>query len=369
MAATRRAAAALGALAACAALGAPSGARATDRVAAAFTLYADSDHVTVASPRIAGSIDVGPVTASVTATVDVVSAASVDLVTAASPGGFEEARVEATGAASYDFREGRTVSAHFGASREPDYFSFTAGGGASWDVLDRQATLGLEYSYTRSDVGRTDDEIFSRLKEQHALELSVSPLLARWAVADVAYGLTAVEGFQANPYRYVRLYAPGSPAHATAVAEHVPDQRFRHVATVRLRLRAARPLFAMVEQSFYADTWGVLAHAARARASLALGAFTVSVEGRGYRQLGASFYERRYETFPSAPTLRTADKELGPMWTARIGPHVDWTSPVPSGGSLRIGIGGDMLHMRYLDYEFLSSRTAWTVGADAALEL
>jgi hypothetical protein len=344
-------------------------ARAADHVNGTVFYYADSDHVRVLSPSLAGTAAVGPVTASTRASVDIVSAASVDLVSAASPRGFTEQRAQVDLDAAYDLGRGRTIDGLFAVSREPDFLTYTGGAGASWDVLDRSATLGLRYAFSHSKVGRTDDAAFSRVRMQHQAEVSFSPLLSKNAVADVVYALTVVDGYQANPYRYVRLYEPGAATFATAVTERVPELRVRHAAVLRVRVRLARPLFGVGEYRAYADSWGVLAHSAMARAIVPLGPFTFTAEARAYRQTAASFYRRRYDTFPSAPDLRTADKELGPLWTALGGLHVEWGRRVGRVEALRIGVGGDYLHMRYLDNALLPSRDAGMLSVEITVEL
>jgi hypothetical protein len=94
----------------------------------------------------------------------------------------------------------------------------------------------------------------------------------------------------------------------------------------------------------------------------------LSLEGRGYFQRRASFYRRRYETFPRIPEHRTADKELGPMWTALGGVDLEWSPAVTFVSALRFGIGFDLYHMRYLDHPALSRRTAMIGTFDVELE-
>ena len=342
--------------------------RASDGVDAAFLYYADSDHVTVASPHLSGSLTVGRIGATVATTVDVISAASTDIVTAASSDGFEEIRAEGSAAVSYELREGRSLSAHAGTSHAPDYTSYSAGAGAQWDVFGRAAAVSLGYTFAHGEAGRVDDTSFSRTKAQHQIDLGLSPILSPRLVADFSYGLTVVDGYQANPYRFVRLYARGAASHATAVREWVPLERVRHAAAARLRFRLARPVYGLVEHQGYFDTWGMWATALRARATLALGPWTLGLDGRLYRQTGAAFYRRRYAVDAPVPVFRTADKELGPMWTARFGPRVDWTTRLPHVEALRVGVGGDVYHMRYLDFAYLDQRTAWLASVDAALE-
>lgn len=105
-----------------------------------------------------------------------------------------------------------------------------------------------------------------------------------------------------------------------------------------------------------------------ARAMVEVGPFTFTAVGRAYRQTAAVFYRRRYDTYPSEPALRTADKELGPIWTGLGGLRAEWAPRLGRIATLRLGIGGDVLYMRYLDYALLSSRTAGMMSLDATVE-
>lgn len=371
MAATDRAARAARALlaAALAATWTPR-ARATDHATGVVQYYADDDRVRVVSPRASATIERGPATLGARAGVDFVSAASVDLVTAASPRGFEETRVEGGGSGLVKLGEATSVGASVGTSVEPDFSTWTARASASRDVLARLGTVALSYAFGRSTIGRHDDLAFSRARATHELQLSYSHVLRRDAALDVAYDLALVDGFQANPYRFVRLYGPGGGAHATAVPERVPDVRWRHAAVARLRTRLVGALFAVGEYRFYTDTWGMIGHTAKLRATLGWGgdAWTLSLEGRGHVQTAVNFYRERYETFPGVPELRTAEKDLGLLWSVLGGTHLQWSTPLSKGSTLRLGAGADVYHLRYLDYAFLRARTALIGTFDTTLE-
>ena len=211
--------------------------------------------------------------------------------------------------------------------------------------------------------------MFEAFRQTHQLEASWSHVLSPTVVLDLAYGLTLVSGYQANPYRFVRLYFPGEALQATGIAERTPDFRARHAGTVRVRARLTPALFSAAEYTFYADSWGMLAHTASARASFTFTpAWTLVGEARGHTQTGVSFYRRRYETLPEAPSFRTAEKEFGPMWTVLGSLHLDWTPEITWGENFRVGLGADFLHMRYLDHPLLTNRNAVIGMIDASWE-
>lgn len=342
-------------------------ARAEDRVDGAVTVYSDTDHVTVVAPSLAGTMELGDRTTLTARTAaDFVTAASVDLVTAASPRGFSEVRTEADAGANLRLGDGSFLNGGYSVSHEPDFLTHTLSAGAARDVLDRQATVTVGYSYSHSSIGRTNDSSFQRTRDMHQADLGWSHVLSPASVVDLSYGVSLVAGYQANAYRYVRLYEPDAVTHATAVPERTPDLRLRHSVSARLRSRLTRAVYGLVDYRLYADSWGMLAHTLRARASVSFAgdAWTVALEGRGYVQGGADFYRARYDSFPFAPEWRTADKQLGPLWTALGGVHLEWSPAVQRFEAVRVGLGADVLHMRYLDDLFLASRTALVASVD-----
>jgi len=350
--------------------GVSAAAQAADRAHSSVLIYTDSDHVQVISPKVSGSKEVGAATTHASVAFDFITAASVDLVTAASPRGFSETRTQVDAGSSYDLGAGMGADASYHLSQEPDFLTHSVHVSGNRSLLARMATLQLRYVYSHSDIGRHGDATFARTRQTHDADVAWTHILSPTAAADVGYNLSIVDGFQANPYRFVRLYASNAGAHDTAVTERTPDLRYRHAAMLRLRTRVRPGLFAHGEYRIYTDTWGMIAHTLTARAALQLGsnAWTLTAEARGHTQSAVTFYRQRYVTFPNAPDLRTADKELGSMWTALGGMHIEWSPRVNSAQTLSFSAGADLLHMRYLDYAFLAARTAVLATVSATWE-
>jgi hypothetical protein len=350
-------------------LGLSTQAGATDRAHGSVMIYSDNDHVTVIAPAVTGSRDIGHTTVDAQVRFDLISAASVDLMTAASPRGFTETRTQVDAGARQDFGLGTALDLGYHLSHEPDFLTHGAHIGGTRDILGRQATVTGSYGFGWSDVGRHGDPTFSKSRQTHDADLGWTQILSPNAALDMGYGLGFVQGFQASAYRFVRLYAPGADVHATSVAERTPDQRFRHALHVRLRTRPVAGLFVHGDYRFYTDSWGMTGHTLTLRGAVELTpAWTLTAEGRGHVQDAVTFYRARYDTIPEAPDLRTADKELGPMWTALAGLHLAWQPDLRAIEGLRVSAGTDVLHMRYLDYAFLSARTAWIVTFDVTWE-
>ncbi|MGH7271783.1 MAG: DUF3570 domain-containing protein, partial [Polyangiaceae bacterium] len=129
---------------------------ATERAALELGGYNDSDHVSVLTPSIALSIE-NTSGASLAATylVDVVSAASVDIVSTASSR-WNEVRQAGSIVAGYkphDF--GIDVGTSF--SSEPDYLSYGAYAMVTKDFDQKNWTLFFGYGFTHDTIGRCGD--------------------------------------------------------------------------------------------------------------------------------------------------------------------------------------------------------------------
>jgi hypothetical protein len=343
---------------------------ATERAGSAVLMYRDSDHVTVWKPVGTVSSDQGQLSAHARWSTDFISAASVDLVTAASPGGYTEQRHESELGGGWAFGEGRRLDLSATVSRERDFRSDAIGLSGNWEWFDRRLTAVAGVGLAAAATGRAGDAQLWRDRTSRDAHVQASLVLTPHSVLDLVWTIQQLQGYQASLYRYVRLFQGDSPLHQTAVTEQVPGERVRHAGLLRLRQRLGQAWFAQLDYRLYGDTWGMVAHTAATRALWTLpgDAWTLSAEGRAHSQTGASFYRGVYQTLPEAPQWRTADKELGPMWTASGGLHLEWTARPTPAQAVRVGIGGDVMHMRYLDHPYLRERTALLATIDLSWE-
>src|SRR5580698_8507984 len=148
--------------AACAAvalsIASPSGAAGPSpqgRVATEVAGYADTDHVAVLTPSISGHVEDPAAGWAVDGTylVDVISAASVDIVSTASPR-WTEVRQAGDASASYKPKELGVASAG-SVSSEPDYIAYSAGCAITQDLDGYNLTFLLGYGYGHDIIART----------------------------------------------------------------------------------------------------------------------------------------------------------------------------------------------------------------------
>lgn len=342
--------------------------------------YTDSDSVNVVTPGIEGSVEdpLSGWTVGGSYLVDIVSAASVDIVSTASPH-WTEVRHAATLNGKY--QPGRVGYGVSGAvSSEPDYVSLSGGGSLTLDLANKNVVPLIGYSYAQDTAGRsgTPFSVYSHVLHRHtvnlALELVLDPSTLITFVGD---GIFEV-GNQAKPYRYIPMFAPnvapeipaGAPGDQVnqlrlpgRVAERLPLSRNRFALSARLAQRLSASTFIINERA-YADDWGVKASTTDIRFVIDVGKrFSVWPHLRFHVQSGASFWKRAYiaELGPggltNVPAYRAGDRELSPLFEGDFGAGVRWNignALSPRAWSLVLEVEGGTTS--YRDALFISHR-------------
>ncbi|AKV02280.1 hypothetical protein AKJ09_08943 [Labilithrix luteola] len=318
----------------------------TARASTEVAGYKDSFATSVLTPSI-GAIVENPTAGwgvSGRYLVDVVSAASPDIVSTASPRWTE---VRHAGTVGGRYKPGNFgVAASGGVSYTPDYLSIVGGGQLIQDLDEKNLTLVAGYSYGHDTIGRTGTpfSVFSHDLTYHTITAGISRVVNKGLVIGV-YGDAIIErGDQSKPYRYVPMFAPGVAqaiprgASVDTVAsfriqarplEQLPLERDRWAVTGRLAWRAQRTTL-RVEERLYTDSWSLSATTTDARYFIDLAErVTIWPHARLHVQSGTNFWQRAYEA-PSAanlPAFRTGDRELGPLTNVGLG------------GGLRLALG------------------------------
>ncbi len=280
-----------------------------DEVSMVYNLYAGGG-ISVRGPAVIVRKEMmGKTAIEAGARVDLVSSASIDVVTQASK--YSEERKEYTLGGSHIFGE-TLVSASYTLSDEPDYTSDTYAFGMSHDLFDKNLTLSFRVARSWDKVGQNDDpdfgwKDFSRTLYTASLTQSFSP---RWLV-QFNYEVSADDGYINNPYR------SALSTNNALIDEHYPDARTGQAVVFRTR-------YAFLEETsegpgrlesaiqmdyrYYQDTFDVRSHTGKILYQRYLvsnwlaGAFY-----RYYQQDAASFYGDR---LPVDQLFRARDKEL-----------------------------------------------------------
>ena len=338
--------------------------------------YADSDHVEVLTPSVAGEVE--DPTAGWSAhgeyLVDAVSAASVDIVSTASRHWTE---VRQAGGAQAAFKPGNVgVTGSGSFSSEPDYLAWAAGGSGSVDLAQKNVTLLWGYAYGHDTVGRsgTPFSVFSRSLARNAFNGAVTVVMDPATILVLGGDFVRERGDPSKPYRYVPLFAPAVAATIGVGAsidevnrlrlserplEQLPLARDRYAAWARYLHRFSRATLRL-EERLYTDSWSLRASSTDARLLVDRGERWIwSSHLRLYGQSAVSFWRRAYTlTDAGAPALRTGDRELGPLWSLTGGSGVRWKGGRAHPTGWAVGADLDLIWTSFLDDLYVTGRFA-----------
>ena len=239
--------------------------------------------------------------------VDMVSSASIDVVTTASP--YKEERNQAS--LALDMLNGKTqYSVGFAGSDENDYTAKTASFDISQDLFGDLTTLSIGFSRGWDEVRKRDDKEFSEPVDRRSYRLGLSQIVTPALMMGFAYETITDEGFLNNPYRSVRYLDPDTGAGYAYQAEVYPRTRTSNAASVNARYFLPYRSALHGEYRWFTDTWGIDASTVRLGYTQPLGKRWV-IEGgyRWYDQSAADFYS---DLFPREDfqNFLARDKEL-----------------------------------------------------------
>jgi hypothetical protein len=330
---------------------------ANDSFEAKTQVYVDSDHTTVVSPVAAISRDAwsgGTLSASYVA--DVVSSASIDVVSNATTH-MSDFRSEITAGVSQKLRN-TTFSGGYVYSVENDYSSHNANFGLAQDFFDKNTTLAVGYTFSTNSIWRSDDQNFRRQSLLvNGISGSWTQVLDKATIMQLSYSFSNNSGYQASPYRWVKIEAADLSGFVSKVPETDPDVRDRHAIVAGLNRHLGSDSSLQGDYRLYLDSWGVLAHTVQLRYFVVLGGdVTLRLRERFYYQNGADFFRSHYT---ARQTYMTADRELSTFWSNIVGAKLGWRLPWVH-RALELEAKVDFFYFKYSDFALLSQR----VGAD-----
>jgi hypothetical protein len=350
----------------------------TKRVALEMSAYTDSDNVTVFTPSMNATIENVTQGASISGhyLVDVVSAASVDIVSTAS-GRWNEVRQAGGLEGTYKPREtGVTVAGAL--SSEPDYLSYSVGAQLTHDFDEKNSTLLLGYGYGHDTVGYhfTPFSVFSHIVQTSTISLGLTQVIDRSTVGSLVLDVGIEDGDQSKPYRYIPMFssteAPNVPNGASIATvtderlpmrpiEQLPLSRQRYSLTGRLAHRFDGSTV-RAEERVYADSWLMAASTSDLRWIFDLGRrVEVWPHLRFHAQNGVDFWQRAYvvETGFEIPEYRTGNRELGPLVSETVGGGVKvFLGKAGNPKSLSLALHCDGSYTSYLDDLYILGRTS-----------
>lgn len=252
---------------------------------------------------------------------DLVSSASIDVVTTASP--YTEERNQGSVGATY-LHANTTMNIGYTRSVESDFTGNSLNFSVSQDMFGDMTTLTLGYALGWDEVGKSNDETFRREADRQQYSIGLTQIVSRNLIMGFAFEAITDEGFLNNPYRSVRFLAPAEQAGYQYQSEIYPNTRTSGAGSVSARY--FMPWRAALHGSYryFSDTWGIEAHTAE------IGyvhpwkmGLTFNTRYRYYTQQQADFYA---DLFPRADfqNFMARDKELSTFQNHTLRVGVSW---------------------------------------------
>jgi hypothetical protein len=321
-------------------------------------LYIDNDHTTVVSPLVHAEADVTPTVHIVGNYVaDVVTSASVDIVTQASKTTIHDLRQEGTFGVGKTLKSW-TIGGDYIYSHENDYLSHNFDASLSRRFADNDTTLGLAAHVSLDRVGRSGDINFHRALTAASVDFTWTQVWTPRLVAQLTLHHETDEGFQTSPYRLVPIYGDPSGMNPPVfwLPETDPGSRNREAIGLVASQHILTDSALQGEYRFYFDDWGVVSHTIGATYRVNLSPrLELRFRERFYTQLSALFYRAVY-TGPEK--YMAMDRELSNLWSNLVGGKVTYKLRSDIAAELKL----DYFFYRYLDFPKLPSRSGANVG-------
>lgn len=179
--------------------------------------------------------------------VDMLSNASIDVVTTASP--YEETRNEYGVVADYVYRNSHLVVAG-SSSKEPDYKANAVNLDVAQEVFGGMTTIGLGFTSGSDDVGKKNAPEFSEKARHWRYRIGVTQILTpRW-LANLNFEAVSDDGYLGSPYRTALVFGASVP-------ERVPSTRTSRAVKLSILGEVASGNVAYADYRYFWDTWGI----------------------------------------------------------------------------------------------------------------
>ncbi len=240
--------------------------------------------------------------------VDMISSASIDVVTTASP--YTEERTQWS--LGMDYLHGNTTMRfNYTTREESDFDAETFAFSVSQDMFGDLTTLTLSYALGDDLVRKVDDPTFEEPLDRQIYGVGVTQILTKNLITALNFETITEEGYLNNPYRVVRYFDPATGGYLFE-GELYPNTRTSNA--LGLRARYFLPYRAAVEGEYryFTDTWDIDGHTAAVTYIHPWGDWTFTGKYRYHDQTGAHFYRDLFPG-PEFTNFRGRDKELSEL--------------------------------------------------------
>ncbi|MFQ5936522.1 MAG: DUF3570 domain-containing protein, partial [Acidiferrobacterales bacterium] len=269
---------------------------------------------------------------------DTISAASIDVVTLASP--YTERRDEF--GVGVDVLHRNTLL-QFGLTRseENDYEADSVGFRLSQEMFGGMTTFSLAYGQEHDVIGRVDDPTFEEDADRYRYRLNLAQILSKTVRMEVTYEAITDDGFLNNPYRAARVQGAFVP-------ERYPRTRTSQALALRFLKYLKRNRSIRFGYRHFTDTWDIKANNFEIAFNQYFGRrWLLELGYRYYSQTSASFYS---DNFATEQNFMARDKELSTFTDQSIMAKLTY-SFLPGGGR-RLGRGTSNLVFNHIEFDY-----------------
>jgi len=246
--------------------------------------------------------------------VDMISSASIDVITTASP--YEEERTQYSFTGDY-LRGNTTLSAGYTNSTESDFDAETFSFAVSQDMFGQLTTLTLSYAFGDDTVRRSDDPTFFRDNTRQHYGVGLTQILTRNMIAALNVEVITDEGFLNNPYRSVRYLDPASSVGYSFEPEVYPGTRTTNAVGIRTKYYLPYRAALEAQYRYFTDTWDIESHTGSLAYTHPWRDYVFTAKYRYHQQTGAHFFRDIFSR-SQATNFRGRDKELSPLTSSTI---------------------------------------------------
>lgn len=284
--------------------------------------------------------------------VDMVSNASIDVVTQASA--YKETRTAYNVGLDYVYRDAE-VTVNVEDSREPDYTAKTLSMDVAQEVFGGMTTVNLGFSRGADDVRKHNEPAFQDVAHHWQYRLGATQILTpRWLMS-LNGEVVADDGFLGSPYRNAREF--GSWVH-----ERNPRTRTSRAIKLSTIGDIGNRTALRAEYRYFWDTWAIKAHTLEFGANhyfrdqwLAQGFL------RYYKQTHALFYS---DNAPTQNTYLSRNRQLSSFNSPSLGAMVTYTAAHVA-GKYDVKLSAEVERKRFSYSDFTDVRTGQLYTSDA----
>ncbi len=280
----------------------------------------EGDNITIQGPSVLVRKNVGKsVSVSANYYVDMITSASIDVVTTASP--YEEERTQYSVGMDY-LRGGTMMSVGLTKSTENDFDAETWSLAVSQNLFGDLTTVTIAYSLGDDVVGQVTDPTFAEDVARQAYGIGISQIFTKNLIMGFNFEAITDEGYLNNPYRSVR-YLTEDGSGFLFQGEQYPNTRTSSAVSVSGRYYLPYRAALNGQIRGFSDTWGIRSMTYEIGYTHPWNDFTFSTRVRHYTQTQADFYA---DLFPRVDfqNFLARDKELSTFTSTTFRAAVAW---------------------------------------------